>query len=514
MKEIFINLTKYLRQSITFVSLKKSIRLFYFPFYYVIYLFNYVYNYWFKSPIFINTNLNKIKLNEKEEIAYYYFQKKKWLFFRFNKFILFLDLLYSFILGLSFKKTNYNTFNIRIKSRLKQVNWSFYNNLHSSNNSYFNYYFVHYLSGLKYVWKGLKYWILGLILGLTAFYYLTYIRLLPFNKVIFEWLLITMFLYWLLSGFVFFIKKYQYSKFTSVIQRFWKRTYIIFWAIESGVFLVFFYLTLNAPEEPFYMYDQAKLFKTHLFSWKMFLLKLIPVITVIILGYFLLLNIKWTNFSKQVPTLVIITLLMIYIFWLEFYQFFHIISYYGNLTWSFDPDEFLWNLDVEYKRTRIANNTVTICLIAKFWHLVFIFVFWIFFVLRINEIGRVRYPLLAANVQNFIILYIMSWLYMYPWFKFLFRRHLETQYYWFFYNARRLGVRIFFNDIKLFFLSLINNCSFNNLTYFKHGLFYYWLESSNELGLLQYKKHIIRDYIINNLNITSNTKIISLNSYI
>lgn len=76
MKEIFINLTKYLRQSITFVSLKKSIRLFYFPFYYVIYLFNYVYNYWFKSPIFINTNLNKIKLNEKEEIAYYYFQKK------------------------------------------------------------------------------------------------------------------------------------------------------------------------------------------------------------------------------------------------------------------------------------------------------------------------------------------------------------------------------------------------------------------------------------------------------
>ena len=123
-----------------------------------------------------------------------------------------------------------------------------------------------FLSGIRYFWLGIRYWFLGLILGLSAFYYLMYIRLLPFNKIIFEWTLIIMFLYWLLSGFVFFIKKYQYSKFTSVIQRFWKRTYIIFWLIESGVFLTFFYLTLNASEEPTYMYDQMKLYKTHLFS--------------------------------------------------------------------------------------------------------------------------------------------------------------------------------------------------------------------------------------------------------
>jgi len=33
--------------------------------------------------------------------------------------------------------------------------------------------------------------------------------------------------------------------------------------IEGGVFVVFFFLTLNATEEPVYMYDQMKLFKDH-----------------------------------------------------------------------------------------------------------------------------------------------------------------------------------------------------------------------------------------------------------
>jgi len=143
---------------------------------------------------------------------------------------------------------------------------------------------------------------------------------------------------------------------------------------------------------------------------------------------------------------------------------------------------------------------LTLCLLAKFWHLIFIFVFWIFFILRINEIGRVRYPLLAANAQNFIILYIMSWLYMYPWLKFVFKRHMETPYYWFFFNARRLGIRIFFNDLLLFSYSIFKNNYFINSFYFSNGLFYYWVESSSETNLLQYKKFIIRDSIIAHLN--------------
>ena len=361
------------------------------------------------------------------------------------------------------------------------------------------YFYINY--GLKNLWKHLSYWLIGLIIFLFIFYFLMYIRLLPFNKVLFEYFLIVMFLYWLMSGFVFFIKKYQYSKFTSVIQRFWKRSYLLFWLIESGTFACFLFITLNASEEPTYMYDQMKLYKFHLFSWRWFIQKLVIVVALIILGYYLQLNLKWSIFSQQSIFLLAITLMLLYTLWLEFYQFFHVINFYGNLIWIYDYDEFLWNLDIEFRRTRIVNNVTAICLMAKFWHLVFIFVFWVFFVLRINEIFRVRYTLLVANLQNFVILYIMSWLYMYPWIKFLFRGYLDFTYYWFFTNARCVGIRIFFNDIKIFLFSLLYNFFDNYYFFFKfnHNNFFYWFESSEILDFNQFKKHIIRDYIISNL---------------
>lgn len=438
----------------------------------------------------------------------YFLLKNKWNFFKSKSFFWKLDYLYLFFFSRTFLLSRKQNYNVRVISRLKQTKWSFYSDVFVKNTARNTIITlsISFLSGLRYLWLGLRYWFLGLILGLTAFYYLMYIRLLPFNKIIFEWILIIMFLYWLMSGFVFFIKKYQYSKFTSVIQRFWKRTYILFWLIESGVFATFFYLTLNASEEPTYMYDQLKLYKTHLFSWRWFLIKLIPMLSLIIIGYFTQLSLKWNLFSKQSSLLLLLTLIIVYLVWLEFYQFFHVINFYGNLVWVYDYDEFLWNLELEFRRTRLSNNYVAVCLMAKFWHLVFIFVFWVFFILRVNEIKRVRYPLFTANLQNFIILYIMSWLYMYPWLKFLFRPHLDTPYYWFFLNVRRLGFRVFFNDIKLFYFSFINNL-FDNLrlsyTGFNSGLFYYWFESSNLVGFDQYKKFIIRDYIIHSINLTN-----------
>jgi hypothetical protein len=329
----------------------------------------------------------------------------------FLKIILTIHLMY-------LKSVNKNRFDFR----LKQTSWGFYNDVFNNNKNLF--------LGLKFLWKGLRFWIISLILGLSAIYYLMYVRLLPFNKIIFSWILVSMFIYWLLSGFVFFVKKYQFGKFTSVIQRFWKRTYIIFWLIEVGTFSVFFYLTLNATSEPVYMYDQIKIYKTHLFSWRFFLIKLLPSTLVILLGYYLLLTLKWNLFNKQNTIMLAITLLLLYVLWLEFYQFFHIISFFGNINWSFDYDEYIWSLDIDSRRTRLANNYIAICLLLKFWHYVFIFLFWVFFVLRVNELGRVRYPLLVANVQNFIIIYMMSWAYMYPWFKFAFRKYLDIPYYW------------------------------------------------------------------------------------
>ena len=185
---------------------------------------------WF--PEIMSLTNKKIK---NKYINNYILQKKQINLLQINIFF-FIDYCYIHTISKTFllnKKQQITT----SKLRLSQTNWTFYNNLIYSNMNFI----IHYYTGIKFIISHVKDYILAMLLSMSIMYYLLYIKLLTFNKLVFEWTLIIMFLYWLFSGFVFFIKKYQYSKFTSVIQRFWKRTYILFWLIESGVFLIFFF---------------------------------------------------------------------------------------------------------------------------------------------------------------------------------------------------------------------------------------------------------------------------------
>ena len=357
--------------------------------------------------------------------------------------------------------------------------------------------------GLIFFWKALQYWFLGLFLALACTYYLCVIKLLPFTKIFFNWIMLSMFLYWMLSGFVFFTKKYNFTKLTSAIQRFWKRSYIVFWLIETSLFLVFFYLTINASAEPYNFYDAVGFYKQHLFSWRSFFLKNILIIVLIMLSYFLIVLTKWEQFNKIQILLLPMTLLIIYIAWLETYQVYHLLHFYGSLNWVYDVDERLWNLEVEFKRTRIANHYVTICFLAKYFHILFILVFWLFSVLRFLEKKRLSYPLLSANVQNFIFLYMMSWLYMYPWFKFYTRRYLDYSFNDLNVTTHNLAFKVFFSDLN-FYLSVIFGGVFDqlkkNLIFFEDAAFFYWHENSVVVHNSQFIRHALRDVLINKLS--------------
>ena len=357
--------------------------------------------------------------------------------------------------------------------------------------------------GLVFFWKALQYWLLSLFLAGLCLYYLTVIKLLPFGKTIFSWIMAGMFFYWLISGFVFFTKRYKYSKFTSAIQRFWRRSYIIFWLIESSLFVVFLYLTLNSSAEPFIFYDPVSFYKQHLFSWRSFFYKNMLIIVLIIFSYFTLLLTKWSHFSKLQACLLPITLLVVYIAWLETYQIYHILHFYGTMNWVYDADERLWNLEAELRRTRILNHYVTICFIAKYFHVVFILVFWVFFVLRTLEQKRVYYPLLSANIQNFLFLYIMNWIYMYPWFKFFFRRYLEYSSVSTNLTTHNLGFKVFFSDLGLYLTVIFESSAFTfkeNLIFFEDMLFYYWSENTVVVRNSQFVRHAIRDLVVNYLS--------------
>jgi hypothetical protein len=260
------------------------------------------------------------------------------------------------------------------------------------------------------------------------------------------------------------------------------------------------------------MFDQIQVYKTHLFSWRLFLYKNIPVIILISIGYFLVLTLKWNTFSKHSIWLLFITFILTYVIWIEFYQFYHIVNFYGNLNWVYDFDDKVWNLELEARRTRIVNNYVMLLLILRFWHLIFVYIFWLFFVLRGCEIKRLRYPLLAANFQNFIILYIMNWITMYPWFKLTFRKYLNQPYTVFNVNNRNLFSRVFFNDIKLFMLNMFDSDFFYFKNYFNKD-FFYFIEWNKSLNNQHIRKHYIKNNIIVELKTLNNDSSASFSSF-
>jgi hypothetical protein len=470
------------------------------------FLFCFVYDFW--NLCFSNLDLKRKQIKDKENLIYYNYSVFKLKEFYntqiFEKNFILIDLIWTKLMSYKFTNKNYKTDLFRAYFRVLNTNQGFYLNFEHLKNkkNFLNFLSLIFFSGFKYIWLGIRFWVVALLGGVSIIYCTLVLKSLPFNKIMLAWVSIIMFLYWLISGFVFFFKKYQFGKYTTVVQRFWRRSYMLFWMIEGSTFLVFLFLTINSSQESFYMFDQISILKSHLYSWRFFFLKIFPLILLIVSTYLLMVSLKWNVYSKHSIWLLILTFFLTYTIWLEFYQFYHVLNFYGNLNWVYDVDDHSWSLEQEPRRTRIVNHYVMLLFILKFWHIVLIYGFWIFFVLRCWETKRIRYPLLAANFQNFIILYIFAWVFMYPWFKFFFRKFLDTPYYWFYINNRRLAFRVFFNDLKLIYYSFFNFFEFyefNFLNQFNYTSFYYWKLNNYENSFESFRKHIIRDRVIKSL---------------
>ena len=347
--------------------------------------------------------------------------------------------------------------------------------------------------GLTSAKKALRLWVLPLSSSIFMVIFLSFVRILPVNTALFQIFGLLMFFYWLISGFVFFIKKYKFSKFTSVIQRFWRRTYILFWLLESCLLLVFFYLTLNSSQESGFSLDHIATFKSHTNSIKMFLPAIMLSSILILVGYLLLLNLKWNFFQKQLIFVFVISFILIINLMQESYQMFHILNFYSNLFWTYSVEDKLWSLEFDARRTRLVNHYTIIMSILKYWHVVFIYFFWIFTALRSNESSTITYPLYSANFQNFIILFIMSFISLYPHLKSIVSPFLSDPYFWFFLNPNSTASLSFFNDIKLFGMSSL--LDYTSQSYIYQDFFYF---SSNSLdsSLSLHRKQFIRDNIV------------------
>ena len=329
---------------------------------------------------------------------------------------------------------------------------------------------------LFYFYNFFKNCIIPVLVSLLFLYYTFFFFKLSFVKAVANWTGLGLFVFWLLSTFNFFIKRYRYGKYTSAIQRFWKRAFMCFWMIEGFLFIIFFYYLLNASSEPYFMYDTYGLYINQLLIIKNFLLNAFLVVITINLFIFILINTKFSTFKKNTYLLIIITLILLYLLFVESYQFYYLLNYYVDYTWVFSEDDNVWELDYDTPRTRNRNHYITLIIVAKFWHYIFIFASWVFFIMKTLELGRIRYTFLSMNFQNTVLFYIMNWLCLYSWLKWVFRRFMDQTYYWFFTSFRPTTLNVILND----FVKLAFNIMEHNLPTLKYSLtfnFYYLLNN-------------------------------------
>ena len=266
------------------------------------------------------------------------------------------------------------------------------------------------------------------------------------------WCVLGFFFLWLMSGFNFFIKRYKNGKFTSAIQRFWKRTNSYFWLVEGFLFTLFFYYYLNSSQEPLYMYDESNLNQLFLPNLVTFFFTIIIIIIIIFYSYYLILNIPTMSSKQQILHLVINSVLMIYIFLLESYQFYYLISTFFEITWDYSEDFKLWVLEQENPKIRVKTQYLTLALIAKYWHFIFIFFTWLFLLYKSYERKKIYYPIFGFVIQNCIILLLLNMLFCVQWTKWIFRRYYDTVYYWFFTDSNNLYSIEFIDLFSIFSL--------------------------------------------------------------
>ena len=272
-----------------------------------------------------------------------------------------------------------------------------------------------------------------LLAGIYFFISLFYIQI-EFTKQLSVWYVIMILYYLLMSTFNSFLVKYRYGKYTSAIQRFWKRTGIVFWLIEGFLFFLFFYYFLNSSQEPLFMQDYSNLNQEFVLQLKLSYRSLILLSLTIYSCFILVLSLNYMSYVQTILVLTLISLGVFYMLYVESYQFVYTVLVFSENEWMLEEEVegAFWLLDLEVSNVRVKHQYFILCLIAKYWHFIFIFISWFFFVLKSVEAQKISLTLLGYNTQNLIILYILNICCLVQWVKVVFKKFFEITYYWFF----------------------------------------------------------------------------------
>ena len=182
------------------------------------------------------------------------------------------------------------------------------------------------------------------------------------------------------------------------------------------------------------MFDYSNLNQDYLFQLKLSFKSLLWLTVILILCYVFILNNNWLSHYQSIFMLMVISLCVFYTLYMESYQFVYVFTLLQNRSWVFDETDQLWALENEQNNIRTKQQYFILCLVGKYWHFVFIFISWFFFLVKSLEVNKINITLMAYNIQNIIILYWLNMICFIQWLKFIYKKFFELSYSWFYFQ--------------------------------------------------------------------------------
>lgn len=179
--------------------------------------------------------------------------------------------------------------------------------------------------------------------------------------------------YWFLSMFMYLANTSRSSIIVSSVSRFWRRSFLLFWALEFFLFFIYVFLFLNCPVETEWFSDRTQLF----WSVSTFFSTWLPQYLLLLLVYIFLRG----NYSvcksaaASIPTQLTLFLLLLLFVIEEFLQFGFIVV---SISYDLESYSFLeksWVCSNEKYPSLVIKQYTFLLSFLKFWHLVYIYSF-------------------------------------------------------------------------------------------------------------------------------------------
>lgn len=255
-----------------------------------------------------------------------------------------------------------------------------------------------------------------------------------YSQLLFLGIILFFVFYWTSSIFIFLFKTGVYTT-TSVIQRFWKRTLYLFWTLELFLFFIYTWLVLISPSEVEWLFDQSQLYSSNYIRGGGLFAPILLTMTILYL-------MVWSQYYLGSLKFYFILILVLFLLWSVLFsdgsQVIVTSLYYNDLSIIYNSDTCDWVAGVANICNRTISNYTWLVVILKFWHTAFIVIFFLIALMFLLQTNYNFYGLYSSIIQNFIFLFLFSFIMYYFILKTYLNVTYEYVFNWFFINKFRL----------------------------------------------------------------------------